>query len=57
LRHPIALVTGTTCGLGDAAARVLAAEGCCQVIVTGRSPAWVQETAAQLRSRALGHLK
>ena len=48
MRHSIALVTGTTSGLGYAAAGVLAAEGCRQVIVTGRSLARVQETAAQL---------
>src|SRR5579883_1096599 len=48
MRHSIALVTGTTSGLGHAAAHMLAAEGCRQVIVTGRSLARVQETAAQL---------
>src|SRR5476651_1436915 len=48
MRHSIALVTGTTSGLGSAAARMLAAEGCRQVIVTGRRLARVQETAAQL---------
>ena len=48
MEHSIALVTGTTSGLGYAAARMLAAEGCRQVIVTGRSLARVQETAAQL---------
>src|SRR5579862_4338184 len=48
MRHSIALVTGTTSGLGYAAASMLAAEGCSQVIVTGRSLAWVHETAAQL---------
>ena len=48
MRHSIALVTGTTSGLGYAAARMLAAEGCRQVIVTGRSLARVRETAAQL---------
>jgi NAD(P)-dependent dehydrogenase (short-subunit alcohol dehydrogenase family) len=46
--HSIALVTGTTSGLGHAAARLLAIEGYRQVIVTGRSMARVQETAAQL---------
>jgi len=46
--HSIALVTGTTSGLGYAAARLLATEGYHQVIVTGRSLARVQETAAQL---------
>jgi NAD(P)-dependent dehydrogenase (short-subunit alcohol dehydrogenase family) len=44
----VALVTGTTSGLGYAAARMLAIEGYRQVIVTGRSLARVQETAAQL---------
>ena len=48
MRHLSALVTGTTSGLGHAAAGMLAAEGCRQVIVTGRSLARVQETAAQL---------
>jgi NAD(P)-dependent dehydrogenase (short-subunit alcohol dehydrogenase family) len=48
MEHPIALVTGTTSGLGYAAASMLAAEGYRQVIVTGRSLARVQETAAQL---------
>ena len=48
MEHSIALVTGTTSGLGYAAARMLAAEGYRQVIVTGRSLARVQETAAQL---------
>src|SRR5271156_253006 len=48
MKHSIALVTGTTSGLGYAAARMLAAEGCRQVIITGRSLARVQETAAQL---------
>src|SRR5579862_2574145 len=43
-----ALVTGTTSGLGHAAARLLAIEGYRQVIVTGRSVARVHETAAQL---------
>jgi len=46
--HSIALVTGTTSGLGYAAAKLLAAEGCRQVIVTGRSLARVKESAAQL---------
>jgi len=48
MRHSIALVTGTTSGVGYAAASMLAAQGCRQVIVTGRSLARVQETAAQL---------
>ena len=44
----IALVTGTTSGLGYAAARALAEEGWREIIVTGRSLARVQDTAAQL---------
>ena len=48
MKHSSALVTGTTSGLGYAAARMLASEGCRQVIVTGRSLARVQETAAKL---------
>jgi NAD(P)-dependent dehydrogenase (short-subunit alcohol dehydrogenase family) len=46
--HSIALVTGVTSGLGYAAARLLATEGSRAVIVTGRSLARIQETAAQL---------
>ncbi len=48
MTHSIALVTGTTSGLGYAAARLLAADGCRQVIVTGRSLARGQEAASQL---------
>src|SRR5271166_6661447 len=48
MEHSIALVTGTTSGLGYAAARTLAGEGWREIIVTGRSLARVQETAAQL---------
>ena len=48
MEHSIALVTGATSGLGYAAAHMLAIEGYRQVIVTGRSLARVQETAAQL---------
>jgi NAD(P)-dependent dehydrogenase (short-subunit alcohol dehydrogenase family) len=48
-RHSVALVTGTTSGLGHAAARLLAAaKGYREVIITGRSLARVQETAAEL---------
>ncbi len=48
MEHSIAIVTGTTSGLGYAAASMLAIKGYRQVIVTGRSLARVQETAAQL---------
>ena len=48
MEHSIALVTGTTSGLGYEAARMLAIKNYRQVIVTGRSLARVQETAAQL---------
>jgi NAD(P)-dependent dehydrogenase (short-subunit alcohol dehydrogenase family) len=48
MEHSIALVTGTTSGLGYAAARALAGEGWREIIVTGRSLARVQETNAQL---------
>ena len=48
MEHSISLVTGATSGLGNAAARLLAAEGWREIIVTGRSLARTQETAAQL---------
>ena len=48
MEQSIALVTGTTSGLGYAAARLLAIKGYRQVIVTGRSLNRAQETAAQL---------
>ena len=48
MEHSIALVTGATSGLGYAAASMLATKGYRQVIVTGRSLALIQETAAQL---------
>jgi NAD(P)-dependent dehydrogenase (short-subunit alcohol dehydrogenase family) len=48
MEHSIALVTGTTSGLGRAAARLLAAKGYRQVIITGRSLAGIKETAAEL---------
>src|SRR5580698_8077096 len=48
MKHPIALVTGATSGLGHAAARLLAGEGWHEIIVTGRSRAGAQQAAAQL---------
>ncbi len=52
MEHSIALVTGTTSGLGHAAASMLAAEGYREVIVTGRSLAQVHETAAELAAES-----
>jgi NADP-dependent 3-hydroxy acid dehydrogenase YdfG len=46
MEHSITLVTGTTSGLGYAAASMLAVQGCRPVMVTGRSLNRVQETAA-----------
>ncbi len=46
MEHSIALVTGTTSGLGYAAASMLAAKGYRMVIVTGRSLTRVKDTAA-----------
>jgi NAD(P)-dependent dehydrogenase (short-subunit alcohol dehydrogenase family) len=43
-----ALVTGATSGLGQAAARLLAQEGWSEIIVTGRTLARAQQTAAEL---------
>ena len=51
MKHSIALVTGATSGLGYAAARLLAAKGYREVIVTGRSVAQIKETAAQLAAQ------
>ena len=48
MKNSFALVTGTTSGLGYAAASLLAAKGYRQVIVTGRKLAQVQKAAAQL---------
>ena len=48
MKHSIALVTGTTSGLGNAAATLLAKKGYREVIVTGRTLAGAQEAAAQL---------
>src|SRR5271155_2727913 len=48
MEHSIALITGTTSGLGYAAAHMLAGQGWREIIVTGRSLARVRETATQL---------
>jgi len=47
MEHSIALVTGATSGLGQAAARLLAEEGWREIIVSGRSQAGAQQAAAQ----------
>jgi NAD(P)-dependent dehydrogenase (short-subunit alcohol dehydrogenase family) len=52
MKNSFALVTGTTSGLGYAAAGLLAAKGYKEVIVTGRSLGRVQQTAAQLAAEA-----
>ncbi len=48
MKNSFALVTGTTSGLGYAAARTLAGEGWREIIIAGRILARTQETAAQL---------
>jgi NAD(P)-dependent dehydrogenase (short-subunit alcohol dehydrogenase family) len=48
MEHRIALVTGATSGLGNAAARLVAKEGWHEIIVTGRNLAGAQQAAAQL---------
>jgi NAD(P)-dependent dehydrogenase (short-subunit alcohol dehydrogenase family) len=48
MNQSIALVTGATSGLGYAAARLLAVEGYREIMITGRSLARIQDTAAQL---------
>ncbi len=48
MKKSFALVTGTTSGLGYAAAGLLAGNGYQQIIVTGRSLTRVQQTAAEL---------
>ena len=51
MKHSIALVTGTTSGLGHAAARLLAAEGCREIFITGRSLARIEQTSAELAAQ------
>ena len=56
MKHSIALVTGTTSGLGHAAARLLAAEGYREIFVTGRSLAGIKQTAAELTAETKKHV-
>ena len=42
------LITGATSGVGYAAARILAGEGCREIIITGRTLAEAKESAAKL---------
>lgn len=48
MEHSIALITGATSGLGQAAARSLATGDWREIIITGRTAAQIGETAAQL---------
>ena len=48
MKNSIALITGATSGVGHAAARLLAAEGCREIIVTGRSLSRAREAAELL---------
>ena len=52
MQRSVALVTGATSGLGNAAAFLLAGEGYREVFVTGRSLARITEVAAQTAAKA-----
>ncbi len=52
MEHSIALVTGTTSGLGYAAALTLAREGWREIIVVGAGLARARETAARLEAES-----
>ena len=51
MNDSIALVTGSTSGLGYAAAGLLAAEGYREVIITGRSLPRIRQTAVELAAK------
>ncbi len=48
MEHSVALITGATSGLGQAAARLLAKDGWREIIVTGRTVARAQQAASEL---------
>jgi 3-oxoacyl-[acyl-carrier protein] reductase len=50
LRDKVAIVTGSSRGLGKASARALAAEGA-RVVLNGRTAATLEDTAAELRGQ------
>ena len=50
MEHSIALVTGTTSGLGYSAAKQLVQDGWSHVIVTGRSQPGVDEAVNRLKA-------
>jgi len=51
LRNRVAIVTGSSRGLGKSAALALAAEGA-KVVINGRTSATLEETAQEIRSKA-----
>jgi len=55
LKHKLALVTGSTAGIGNAIASSLAREGA-GVIVNGRTPAAVDAAAARMKSQTGGEV-
>jgi NAD(P)-dependent dehydrogenase (short-subunit alcohol dehydrogenase family) len=55
LKEKLALVTGSTAGIGYAIAAALAAEGA-RVIINGRSQSAVDDAVAQLKSDTGGHI-
>jgi len=56
LKHKLALVTGSTAGIGNAIASSLAREGA-RVIVSGRTPAAVDAAVARMKSHTGGEVE
>lgn len=56
LKHKLALVTGSTAGIGNAIASSLAREGA-RVIVSGRTPAAVDAAVARMKSHTGGEIE